>query len=448
MTLWRTTTHEFRHAVPDAADVVFDWHGRPGAFQRLVPPWQPVRIAEEAQDLAGGTAVLEFPAGRRWVAQHLPEEYVAGHRFADRLVSRPFLVPVSWHHRHDFESAGEGTTVVDRVTTTLPRRLLEPMFAYRRRQLADDLAAHRSAAGTPRLTVAVTGASGLVGSAVSAFLTTGGHTVVRLVRHRPTEPDERAWNPDDPDPASLAGVDAVIHLAGHSIAGRFTDRHKELIRDSRIGPTRLLAQASVEAGVGVFVCASAIGIYGADRGEEVLTEDSAPGDDFLAHVVRDWEEAALTSSDAGMRVVLVRTGIVQSPRGGALRLQRPLFATGLGGPMGSGDQWQSWIAIDDLVDIYHRALVDEGLSGPVNAVAPTPLRQRAYAAALGRALHRPAILPTPSFGPRLLLGREGAQEVAFANQRVVPQRLLGLDHRFRFVEAEQALRHVLGGVHT
>lgn len=435
--------HEFRLAVPDPVDEVFAWHRRPGAFPRLLPPWQPTRIEREAADLADGAAVLRFPGGRRWVAQHLPEEYVDGRSFADRLVSRPFLVPVSWHHRHDFEPASGGTAVIDRVTTSLPRRVLEPMFAYRHRQLADDLAAHRLAAGTPSLTVAITGASGLVGSALAAFLSTGGHRVLRLVRHRPAAPDERAWDPEAPDPAALDGVDAVVHLAGHSIAGRFTAEHKALIRSSRVEPTRLLARAAEAAGVTVFVSASAIGFYGADRGDQVLTEHSDPGDDFMARVVRDWEEAALGSA-ARMRVVTVRTGIVQSPRGGALRVQRPLFAAGLGGPMGSGRQWQSWIGIDDLVDVYHRSLVDERLRGPVNAVAPHPVRQHDFAAALGEALHRPARLPTPSFGPRLLLGAEGAQEVAFANQRVLPTRLLELGHRFRFTRVGDALRHLFG----
>lgn len=444
MNLWRPTVHEFRHTVPDHPQTVFDWHRRTGAFTRLVPPWQPARLLQEAENLRDGTAVLGFPAGRRWVARHEPGEYVEGRSFADHLASRPFVVPVVWRHHHDFHPVPGGTAVVDRVTTHLPRRLLEPMFAFRQRQLADDLTAHRAYAGTPRLTVAVTGASGLVGTALSAFLSTGGHTVLRLVRHRPTMPDERQWDPEAPSPEALAGVNAVVHLAGHSIAGRFTSEHKEKIRSSRVEPTRRLAEAAAAAGVAVFVSASAVGYYGADRGDELLTENAHPGDDFLAGVVRDWEEAALASASAHMRVVTVRTGIVQSPRGGALRLQRPLFAAGLGGPMDSGQQWQAWIGIDDLVDIYHRALLDPRLTGPVNAVTPLPVRQREYAAALGRTLHRPALLPTPSFGPRLLLGREGADEVAFAGQRASPSRLQELDHRFRFTDIDDALRHLLG----
>ena len=438
------TVHEFRCQVPHPIDTVFDWHRRPGALSRLLPPWQPVEIGQQAMSLRDGTTILKFPAGRAWIAQHLPEDYADGRRFVDRLDSRPFVVPISWRHEHDFRIVGDGTELVDRVHTAVPARLVRPMFAYRHRQLADDLAAHSLSAGSPRLVVAMTGASGLVGGALAAFLSSGGHRVIRLVRGGPAGPDEVHWDPTAPDPAALDGVDAVVHLAGHSIAGRFTEEHKEQVRESRIEPTRLLARAAARAGVGVFVSASAIGIYGADRGDEVLTEDSTPGDGFLAGVVEDWERAAAQGSGDDLRVALIRTGIVQSPRGGALRLQRPLFSAGLGGPMGSGEQWVSWIGIDDLVDVYHRALVDDRVSGPVNAVAPDPVRQREYAATLGRVLHRPAILPTPSIGPRLLLGVEGEREVASASQRVTPGRLAELGHAFRFGQLDSALRHLLG----
>lgn len=437
-------TKEYRLDVSESPEAVFEWHRRPGALARMLPPWQPVRAIREAANLRDGVAVLRFPAGRTWVAQHVADEYVDGYRFADRLSSRPFVLPMAWHHQHEFGPGPAGCAVIDRVSTRLPGSLLNAMFTYRHRQLADDLAAHRWAAHTPRLTVAVTGASGLVGRSVVPFLTTGGHRVVRLVRRDPIADDERRWDPHAPDPEVLAGVDAVIHLAGASIAGRFTVQHKREIRASRVEPTRLLAQAAASAGVPVFVSASAIGIYGADRDDEPLDESSEPGADFLASVVREWESAALAGSGPAMRVVLVRTGIVQSPRGGALRLQRPLFAAGLGGPMGGGQQWLSWIGIDDLVDVYHRAVVDPRMRGAVNAVAPRPVRQRDYAAALGRALHRPALLPTPTVGPRLLLGGEGLNEVAMASQRVTPAVLKGLDHRFRFAELEPALRHVLG----
>lgn len=433
-------------------DEVFAWHGRPGAFLRLSPPWQPMRVVTEADSLKDGRAELALPAGLRWVAQHQADAYDPPRRFVDEIssdgpASLPARLAVRWRHTHDFEEVGaKATRVIDRVETPVPAAALRPMFVYRHRQLADDLAAHRQASehGLAPATVAVTGSSGLVGSALTAFLSTGGHRVIRLVRHPATNHVERQWNPDDPDPDMLAGVNAVIHLAGASIAGRFTDAHRRAVRDSRIGPTRRLAELIAAHGPKVFICASAIGYYGYDRGDEVLTEDSGRGDGFLADVVADWEDACSTAAQAGVRVVQVRTGIVQSPRGGTLRLLRPLFSAGLGGRVGDGSQWQSWIGIDDLVDIYHRGLWDTTLSGPVNAVAPEAARNADYTRTLARVLRRPAILPVPALGPRVLLGDQGARELACASQRVSPARLQHSGQQFRHPDLEGALRHLLG----
>jgi len=433
---------------------VFDWHTRPGAFTRLTPPWSPMRLIAEAESLENGRAELGLPGGLRWVADHQPDGYDPPRRFVDEIgsdgpASLPAKVAVRWRHTHDFEEVdGDKTRVIDRVATPVPGAALRPMFRYRHQQLADDLAAHRRAAahGLAPITVAITGASGLVGSQLGAFLSTGGHRVIRLVRHATTKADERQWNPDDPDPGLLAGVDAVIHLAGASIAGRFTDGHRKAIRDSRIGPTRRLAElvAASADGPKALISASAIGYYGYDRGEETLTEDSERGDGFLADVVADWEDATAAAEQAGIRVVKVRTGIVQSPAGGTLRLLRPLFAAGLGGRLGDGQQWFSWIGIDDLVDVYHRALWDTDLSGPVNAVSTDPVRNIEYTRVLAHVLHRPALLPVPSLGPKVLLGDQGARELALANQRVLPSRLEHADHRFRRPGLEQTLRHILG----
>ncbi len=209
--------------------------------------------------------------------------------------------------------------------------------------------------------MAVTGSSGLIGSALCAYLSTGGHSVVRLVRRPPSDPSERAWEPERPEPGALEGVDAVVHLAGASIAGRFTAAHKRRVRDSRVGPTAALARvmADLADGPRLLVCASAIGFYGADRGDEELTEESGRGSGFLADLVEDWEAAADPARAAGVRVVHVRTGIVQSARGASLKLLRPLFAAGLGGPLAPGSQWVSWIDIDDLLDVFGLALADD-----------------------------------------------------------------------------------------
>ena len=430
-------------------DEVFSWHTRPGAITRLTPPWQPVRVLREAGSLRDGEAVLGLPGGLRWVAAHQPDGYDPPNAFADSLAS----LPLPWRHTHQFSPVGEGATLVtDVVDTPLPARVLRSMFVYRHRQLAADLAAlARARAICPDpLTVAVTGSGGLIGTALTALLTTSGHRVIRLVRRLPRHAGERYWRPEDPAAELLDGVDAVIHLAGASIGGRFTPERKAEIRDSRILPTRRLAElaaASVRRpgpGLRAFVTASAIGIYGPDRGEEILTEASPRGEGFLADVVADWEDAAAPAAAAGIRTVQVRTGIVQTPRGGMLRLLSPLFEAGLGGRLGTGKQWLAWIALDDLLDIYLRAVLDPGLSGPVNAVAPEPVRNTDYTRTLAAVLRRPAVLPVPGLGPRLLLGAEGAREIAQASQYVRPERLIQAGHRFRQPDLEGALRHLFG----
>ncbi|WAJ46767.1 TIGR01777 family oxidoreductase [Mycobacterium sp. Aquia_216] len=445
---------EYSSVVDAPRDDVFAWYARPGAFERLSPPWSPLRLVAEASSLKDGRAELALPGGLRWVAEHQADCYDPPRQFVDTIgsdgpASLPARIAVRWRHTHDFEDLGDNRTrVIDRVQSPVPGAALRPMFVYRHRQLADDLAAHQLAAqhGLTPLTVAVTGSSGLVGSAVSAFLRTGGHRVIGLVRHPARNSDERQWNPGDPDSDLLAGVDAVIHLAGASIAGRFTDGHRKVVRDSRIDPTRRLAElvARTADRPSILISASAIGYYGYDRGDEELTESSERGDGFLADVVADWEDASAPAAQAGGRVVQVRTGIVQSPRGGTLKLMRPLFSAGVGGRLGDGRQWLSWIGIDDLVDVYHRALWDSTLSGPVNAVAPQPVRNTEYTRTLAHVLRRPAVLPVPALGPRLLLGEQGARELAFASQRVVAQRLSQAGHRFRQPDLDAALRHLLG----
>jgi uncharacterized protein (TIGR01777 family) len=433
------------HAEPDE---VFAWHSRPGAITRLMPPWQPVRVAREASSVRDGQAVLVLPGGLRWVAGHDPDSYDPPRQFADVLLP-PLGAVLPWRHTHTFAPAADGgTTVGDAVSTPVPASALRPMFGYRHRQLAADLAAHaRARDACPRpLTVALTGASGLVGTALAALLTTGGHRVIRLVRRAPRDDGEREWRPDDPDPGLLDGADAVVHLAGASIGGRFTPERKREILSSRTGPTRALATVAARSpgSLRAFVTASAVGFYGADRGDEVLTESSERGDGFLADVTAAWEDAAGPASAAGIRTVQVRTGVVQTPRGGLLRVLYPLFAAGLGGPLGDGAGWLAWIEIDDLLDVYLRAVTDPVLAGPVNAVAPGQARNAEYACTLGRVLRRPALIPVPPAGPRLLLGAEGASELARASQRVHPAVLTAAGHPFRYPAVEPALRHVLG----
>ena len=443
---------DYATIVDHPIDEVWAWHTRRGAMRRLVPPWQPMRVVKETESLANGRAILGLPGGLRWIAQHDPSGYDPPHQFldvlsSDGLMTLPPRLIGWWRHTHRYSEAGPGRTRVhDNVDTTVPGAALRSTFAYRHRQLAEDLAAHRDAAqaGAGSLVIAMTGSSGLVGTALAAFLSTGGHRVIRLVRRDPADVDERRWDPEDPAADLFSGVDAVVHLAGESIAGRFTAGHRRAIRDSRIEPTRRLAEvAAATPGLGAFVSASAVGFYGHDRGDELLDESSSRGTGFLADVVADWE-AATGPASAGTRVVTVRTGIVQAAAGGTLKLMRPLFAAGLGGRLGSGRQWLSWIGIDDLLDVYYRAIYDTRLSGPVNAVAPYPVRNIDYTQALARTVHRPALLPVPAFGPRLLLGKQGATELAEANQRVVPAALTAVGHRFRQPTVQDALAHQLG----
>ncbi|MDE3085887.1 MAG: TIGR01777 family oxidoreductase [Acidobacteriota bacterium] len=296
--------------------------------------------------------------------------------------------------------------------------------------------------------VVVSGASGLVGRALCHRLAAEGHEVRRLVR-RPAGPGERSWDPDAGalDPAAVAGADAVVHLGGAGIGDRRWDAaRRRLLVDSRVRSTSLLATtlAGLDTAPGVFVCASALGVYG-DRGDEVLTESSPTGTGFLADLCREWEEAAAAAREAGVRTVHLRSGIVLASSGGALGKQLRLFRLGLGGRLGSGRQWTSWVSLDDEVAALRRVLDDDRLRGPVNVTAPEPVTNAAFTAALGRALHRPAVLAVPAPALRLVLGRGLADELVLASQRVLPAALEAAGFAFRHPRLPDALAAVLGG---
>ena len=294
--------------------------------------------------------------------------------------------------------------------------------------------------------IVVSGASGLIGSALTPRLAARGHEVVRLVR-RPPRPGERAvaWDPEagSIDRAALEGADVVIHLAGENVFGRWTAEKKRRIRDSRVSGTRLVSEALARLArrPSVLLAASAIGFYG-DRGDEELIEQSPPGEDFLAQVSRDWEAAAAPAGRAGIRVVNLRFGVVLTPAGGALGKMLPPFRLGLGGHVGSGSQYVSWIHIDDGGRAIEHALATESLAGPVNLTAPHPVTNRELAGTLGRVLGRPAIMPVPAFALRLMLGAEGAGMLQ-GGQRVLPARLLESGFQFRYRDIEAALRDLL-----
>ena len=296
--------------------------------------------------------------------------------------------------------------------------------------------------------VAVTGSHGLIGSALVRALKERGDDVTRLVRSTPSSPDEARWDPDGGsiDAAGLEGHDAVAHLAGEGIGdSRWSEDHKRRVMESRRKGTTLLAStiAGLSSPPAVLVSASAIGWYG-HRGEEVLTEASGPGEGFLAEVCRSWETSTAPAADAGIRVVRIRTGLVMSQRGGAMGRMLLPFRLGLGGPLGGGRQWWSWIAVDDEVGaVLHLLDPASSVSGPVNVVAPAPVRQRDFARVLGEVLRRPAFLPTPLLPLRAAFGSEMVTDMLLASQRVAPEVLVSSGYTFRHAELEPALRAML-----
>ncbi|MFN7131048.1 MAG: TIGR01777 family oxidoreductase [Myxococcales bacterium] len=447
-----------RSPMPAPAGELFAWHTRPGALERLLPPWQRIDVVSRRGGLADrGRVEVDLHLGPlpvRWVAQHTG--YVEGEWFRDEQLEGPFD---AWVHTHRVSATGPETSVLeDHVAYRLPaeppgglavklaERELGRMFAYRHRVTAHDLRRHRAFAAHGPQRIAISGASGLVGEGLRAYLSTAGHEVLRLVRRREDAPDAVHWDPaaGSVDRDALEGLDALIHLAGENVGARWTASRKQAIRESRVRGTRLLCEAlaSLRRPPRVLLAASAVGFYG-DRGDEALDERSAPGDDFLAGVCREWEDATAPARDAGIRVVNLRIGMVLTPRGGALARMLPAFRLGGGGPIGSGRQWMSWITYDDLLAAFEHALFDERVQGPVNVSAPTPVSNRDFASTLGRVLHRPAVVPVPAAAVRLAFGEMG-QALVLAGARVLPRALQATGFRFGFDALEPALRHLLG----
>ncbi len=451
-----------RHTLVDApAETVYGWHLRPGALERLTPPWIRLRVRERTGGIADGARVaLDLAVGPLhvpWVVEH--RDVQAGQQFRDVQVSGPFA---RWEHTHRFEADGDAASYMeDRVEYALPgggagefvanghvRRELERLFVYRHRVLKHDIALHRQYASVAPMKIGLTGAGGLIGSALLPFLATAGHRVIRLVRApAPASGSDVSWDAATGrvDAEKMEGTDAVIHLAGEGLAAlRWTGEKKRRIRESRIQTTRLLCEtlAGMAKPPKVLLSASAVGFYG-NRGGEILHEESDPGTGFLPQLCREWEEATRPASEKGIRVVHLRFGVVLSPAGGALRAMLIPFRVGLGGPIGSGWQYMSWIAVDDVVSAIYHGLLTPKLSGPVNLTGPYVVTNRDFGKALGTVLDRPSFVPVPAVAARLALG-EMADEVLIASARVEPRRLLDTGFVFRYPDIEGALRHVLG----
>jgi uncharacterized protein (TIGR01777 family) len=294
--------------------------------------------------------------------------------------------------------------------------------------------------------ILIGGSHGLVGTALIKSLETEGHEIFRLVRHAPTSKTEVEWSPDRYSIAlaRIEGFDAVVNLAGESIAeGRWTDDKKRRIRESRVKGTKLLGDALANLAVPpkALVCASAIGYYG-NRGDELLTETSAPGDDFLAKVCAEWEDATALATEKGIRVVNARFGVILDTNGGALKKMLPPFRMGVGGKIGSGKQWMSWIALDDVVGGIQFALANDSIKGPVNFVAPVAVTNAEFTKTLGKVLSRPTVLPIPAFAIKLLFGEMG-EALLLGSQRVAPERLAAAGYKFGYPQLEKALVHLL-----
>jgi len=454
----------FEHSseIPVSAEDAFAWHCRSGAFERLAPPWESIELVSTEGVFEGSRAIIRLrsgPLSKTWIAEH--RDIVPGEQFRDTQVTGPFA---KWEHTHRMQPASSDTCrLTDRIEYRAPlgtagevfggrliRRQLERTFHYRHVVTRNDLTFHSDYSKDSAMKIAIGGSTGLVGSELVPFLTTGGHEVARLTRGGKPSPDDKPgidWSPSEGriDSAGLEGCDAVVHLGGDNIAeGRWTEGKKRLIRDSRVNSTSLLAKtlAGLTSPPQVFICASAIGYY-SNRGQETLTEESEPGTGFLAETCQAWEAATKPAADAGIRVVNLRIGVVLSPQGGALKKMLLPFKLGGGGVVGDGRQWWSWVCVDELPRIILHCIQTESLSGPVNATAPGAVDNREFTKTLGRVLRRPTIVPMPAFAVKAAFGEMG-EELLLASTHVVPKRLQESDYDFAFPELEPALRHLLG----
>ena len=439
--------------------VVWEWHAREGAFDRLAPPWEKMESISSPPDLSpGGRRVIKMKVGplkMKWIAEHT--DLIEGELFADRMIRGPFK---RWEHTHRLIEEDGATIVRDEVSYDLPfgflgrlfgsryvRMMVTRMFTSRAISLTRDIMRHQSFSHLPRKKILISGASGLIGSQLMPFLDTGGHEIIQLVRRNPTNDFERYWDPQkgDLEPSLFDGIDAVIHLGGVGIGDkRWSKKRKAAILDSRRDSVTLLAEtmASLVKKPEVFIVASAIGIYG-NRGDENIDENSGNGEGFLTDTALVWESSADAARSAGIRTIHLRSGIVLTPQGGALGRMLFPFKMGAGGPIGSGKQWMSWISMDDHIAAVQHLMMTSECEGVYNLTAPNPVRQKTFAKTLGRVLRRPAFAPLPGFILRILFG-ELARPLLLEGQKVHPKRLLDAGFEFEHSNLEDALRDTLG----
>lgn len=453
------TVFSYKQMLNFPAQQVFDWYKQEGAFERLQPPWMNVEVIKrEGQGIQEGTRVtIKARLGLLSGIQQLEHrDYIEGKQFKDVQLEGPFA---KWEHTHLVrEINDQQSEIEDLIEYSLPEGLdalqstidpwlhkqLNRLFRYRQTILNQDLARHQ---GVKPMKVLVTGSSGLVGSALVSFLKTGHHQVIKLVRTRADLlPHEVAWDPERGiiNPELLEGLDAVVHLAGENIAGIWTQKKKHRIFESRVQGTRLLCRAlsQLKNPPSVLVSASAVGYYG-NQGDRLLTEASPKGQGFLADVCQKWEEATQLATESGIRTVNLRIGMVLSPQGGGLKNMLTPFKLGLGGSFGSGQQYISWIAIDDLIGIIYYAIRQASVAGPVNAVSPHPVTNGEFTKTLGEVLKRPTFFKMPISILNWVFGQM-AEELLLSSQRAVPAVLEEKGFQFSYPHLAGALRHLLG----
>jgi uncharacterized protein len=449
----------YRSRIKTSAKDLFKWHTRAGALERLTPPWEDVEVLERSNGIEDGSRVVIRtkigPVPMTWLIEH--SDYKEEKQFCGIQIKGPFK---HWEHTHTFVPDGPNACFMeDNVKFLLPMgtlgelfgnelviRKLESLFEYRHGTLMKDIKLHKKY-GVKTMKILITGSTGLIGSSLIPFLTTGGHNITCLKRDKSkTGESDLYWNPEkgEIDTSKLEGFDAVVHLSGENVAGRWTDQKKAQIEHSRVHSTKFLCNtlSKLKNKPGVLVCASAIGFYG-NRGDEILTEDSQAGKGFLADVSKKWEAATAVASKAGIRVVNLRLGVVLSPRGGALEKMLFPFRMGLGGKIGSGRQWMSWISIHDVIGASYHAINDDSLEGPVNAVSPKPVTNLEFTNTLGNVLNRPTFFTVPSLLLRTLFG-EMADETLLSSTRVTPSRLMSSGYEFQYTDLEASLRNLLG----
>ena len=443
------------------ASEVFQWHCRDGAFERLTPPWQAAHIIDTVGGIEdNGSIVIKTKVGPIWIKWELKHEgFVPGSQFRDILTKGPFKY---WNHLHEVIPDGQDSSILeDQIEFAMHfgvlgnvfgakkvKTMLANMFSYRHRVLQNDLADHQEYSGTSSLKILISGSSGLIGSSLASYLNTGGHQVSRLVRSRKgMKPRDIFWDPHKGiiNVSSLEGFDFVIHLAGENVAnGRWNSNTKDKILQSRVLGTKLLSDtlAKLKTPPKALLCASASGYYG-NSGDTLVNETNSLGNGFLPMVVQQWEQATKDASDAGIRVINMRLGVVLNPRGGALKKMLTPFKLCMGGKIGTGQQYISWIALDDVIGAIHHIMLGCDIQGPVNIAAPNPITNAEFAKHLARSLRRISVLPVPAFMIKLLFGDMG-KETVLTSTRMDSTKLMASGYRYKFDNLGPALDHMLG----